>query len=746
MVSKSKRSRGEAARVAERGSRPAGRFGQALASGTQDEMQSCGGWVPATKNAKVDGRDIGGMVYVGTPPQVNKFKKKCSAYIDPSLPVDARGLGAGDHRVPFWVGYSEINPPLRATYLDWLADGRSDPKYGAGFALMYFQGLERRYFVDDSSEDEKRAIFDEAIRIMDMHSDNSSLQHNIQKFISAVTISTIDHDGIEPVFENVDFELPLPICIAIGARLGKGERISADWALSWFMCHPESVMPKKQLDRCLEQFKALFRIRFDERFPEGLEIARPERNLEAKYSSVSGEFEVPILIRIDGEPVADIAGTREPVWTFQEIADGAMSELDAYGRFVGSKPEARGSVKAHVLLPMELQSLFPCEEVEELGKWASESASGDGIIYLDELIEGVEGVDIVRMPPKSVGIKRLQVAAEALARAGYGFVPDPRFDLRMPSWDDPLLLFKLGKGSDLPDRFFQGYPYSLLGVAIGCYLADSDGGVPQTHRGSLKGWLGSAAKLDDRIARRLMANLKLFFDSPPKPPFLRRYLRKLDEEGKFAVRAATVRAAQSLGILTSKELDRMSQIYRAMGFDPQLVNSDLHPGGLDDVLRKVRAGRPAPSGEAIPPEDTAESGLDASRIEYIRTETARASSMLGRIFDADEGQDETAVEETASALPGLDGKQIALVGELVTRERWTDEDFGRLCEKRGLLAAGALEAVNEWAFDVFGAALLDESDGYEIAPEVADGVRGMFEGARSGLVVENESESGMNRS
>ena len=172
----------------------------------------------------------------------------------------------------------------------------------------------------------------------------------------------------------------------------------------------------------------------------------------------------------------DFLGAHEPIWTFQEIADGVMSELEAYSRFVGSKPEARGCVKAHVLLPKELQEIFPCEEVVELEKWVSESVSNDGIIYLDELIEGVEGVDILGVPQKTVGIKRLQVVAEALARAGYGFVPDPRFDLRHPDLDDPLLLFKLGKSTDLPDRFIQGYPISLLGVAIGCYSVR-----PKTH-------------------------------------------------------------------------------------------------------------------------------------------------------------------------------------------------------------------------------------------------------------------------
>ncbi|MBY6059825.1 hypothetical protein, partial [Leisingera daeponensis] len=45
------------------------------------------GWVPSSETACVAGRNIGGMVYVGTPPLLNTYgyRDKCRAYIDPSL-------------------------------------------------------------------------------------------------------------------------------------------------------------------------------------------------------------------------------------------------------------------------------------------------------------------------------------------------------------------------------------------------------------------------------------------------------------------------------------------------------------------------------------------------------------------------------------------------------------------------------------------------------------------------------------
>ena len=39
------------------------------------------------------------------------------------------------------------------------------------------------------------------------------------------------------------------------------------------------------------------------------------------------------------------------------------------------------------------------------------------------------------------------------------------------------------------------------------------------------------------------------------------------------------------------------------------------------------------------------------------------------------------------------------------------------------MPSGALEVVNEWAFDKFDEALLDEYEGYDVSPDIADTLR-----------------------
>ena len=48
----------------------------------------------------------------------------------------------------YWPSYSDIDPGCRATYLEWLANGRRDPDIDIGYVFLFFYGLERRVFFD----------------------------------------------------------------------------------------------------------------------------------------------------------------------------------------------------------------------------------------------------------------------------------------------------------------------------------------------------------------------------------------------------------------------------------------------------------------------------------------------------------------------------------------------------------------------------------------------------------------------
>lgn len=674
------------------------------------------GWIPADQSVSVGGRDLGGMIYVGIPPSTNEhgYREKCRAYIDPSLPVARNGNDKDGSGMPYWPGYSSISTTSRATYLDWLAGGRDDPSYNVGYMFLYFYGIERRFFVDNPPDAEKAELLLEVRRLSVLYQDNHSARRYLGQFIQFAEVATADLANISPVFESTDWEMPASIKFALGVFVEAGHAISADWLLSWLCCHPDYSrrMPAK---RCPEEFRALFRLRFGAKFPDGLKVNKPKKTLTFRYQAASNEFDGTLTPDISGKPLPDVSGLRKPIRIAQEIADAVTDELDKYSRFLGRNAQARGSVEAHALLPFDLWPLFRSDEIEGLKSWASAIVREDGIISSAEVVERLEG-----QRPEKIGKRRLTDASDALARLGIGLAPDPRFGLRSPKPSEPVVLFDLGEPVETLETVSETYRASLIELALGSFVAHADGHIADPERQSLLDHIASTDGLSDVEKRRLRANLDWFLAIPPDLSLLRRKLKDLDPEQHVDVRAALVSAAHADGTVSSDEVAGIEKIYKSLGLDPALAYSDLHAGEVEDGPRTVRTAQPTVPGEAIPQtKSPATPRLDVARIAAIRSDTERVSSVLGDIFSEADDSGDLDDESAPVALSGLDRKHTALVHDLIQREHWTEEAFHQLCSQHKLLAAGALEAVNEWAFDAYEEALLDEYDGYELAVDVA---------------------------
>jgi len=681
-------------------------------------VASKSGWVPSSETASVAGRNIGGMVYVGTPPLLNTYgyRDKCRAYIDPSLSVARSGTDKAGDGMPYWPGYSDISPRCRATYLEWLASGRSDASYNPGYMFLYFYGLERRFFVDQSHEDAKD-IVQEVRRLQSLYPDNHSVRRYLGEFLDIAMLAETDLDAIEPIFEKQGWELPFSLKYAIGARIDKGENVTAGWLLSWFICHPETNL-RTPATRCRDEFVALFRMRFDRRFPDGLKVTKPRKSLTASYRAASSEFQGSANPTVEGKPVPDISGLRKPVEIAQELADEVMNDLDKLSRFLGRNPDGRGSVEAHALLPSELWDAFPSEEMDHLKSWANDIVDRGGLVPLEEVIGRLEGET-----NEKIGKRQMTGAADALARLGFGLAPDPRFALRSPKAEEPVVLFSLGEPIERLEEVSDNYRSALIELALGSFVAHADGRIAEPERRALEDQV-SAAALSDQERRRLRANLEWFLAVPPDMTLLRRKLKDVGQDSQAAMRAALVGAAHADGIIHSDEVASIEKIYKALGLDPTLAYSDLHAGEVADGPRTVRASQPGRPGEAIPDLEKANGPkLDASRIAAIRSDTERVSSVLGQIFDVEEEESGVSGPAYQNQLAGLDPKHGALVLELVNREHWSETEFETICASHGLMASGALEVVNEWAFETYDEALLDEYDGYDVSPEIVEAVK-----------------------
>lgn len=671
------------------------------------------GWIEPGQEVVVAGRKISGMIYLGSEPHQNSWRCGGSALIDPALPVAKVGTDYSGESLPYWPSYFDINPQARATYLDWLAAGRSDKRIGVGYVFLFFYGLEQRFFVDSPSMEEKENIIAETDRLLKIYGENHSVCRYLRAFLDAAQVVIDSADGFVPQFERTGYELPLPLRVAIGRIVKEGRLLSADWLLSWYMTHPETRL-RTVISRAFPEFKIMFSLLFDERFPEGLKIRVPKRLLHARYSSASGAFAVDLNDYLDDIP--DVSGLSKPLNVAKKLVEEVSDELDKYSRFLGRNPNGRGTIEAHALLPQRLWPLFPCAEMEELRHWAERIIEGGGLTPIEHLIERLEGAT-----PEKMNKRQLTGAADALARLSIGMAPDPRFALRSPKRGEPVVLFQLPERVQVLEDVSEQYKAILVAITMGSLVAHADGQIAAKERSMLESRIDSAG-LSKVEQARLHANLQWMLKIPPDLSWLRRHLKEVPEHTRHELGQVALAIAVADGAIDSGEIKAIEKLYSAIGLPTDGVYSDLHALSANSEPITVRPAIVQTSDYAIPPPPRPVSKvvLDADRVASLIADTARISTVLNDIFgeeDPTEEQEKTQ-EETNSEFPGLDAQHAAFLGELLTRSNWDETGFITLAGQFRLMHAGALETVNEWSFENFGDVLVEEYEGYELNPVV----------------------------
>ena len=681
-------------------------------------------WIDPAGDVRVAGRNLGGMIYVGSESRRDTWEQSNNALIDSGLPVAKIGTDPAGESLPYWPSYRDITPRARATYLDWLTSGRADPQIGPGYVFLYFYGLERRFFQDSPADEERRRLCAEVSRLLDTYGQNQSVRRYLGAFLNAAAVVLEPGGDHRPPFASSARELPLLLRVAVGQMVKSGRPLSADWLLEWYVAHPDTRL-RTAVTRALAEFKTLFGLLFDDRFPEGLTLRAPKRRLRAVYRAASGTFEADLRGAIGDVP--DIAALSRPVTVAREIADEAAGALAKYSRFLGRNPHGRDSVEAHALLPEQLWPLFPSAGVEDLRRWAEARIEDGGLVPVEQVIERLEGV-----PPNKLGKRQLTGAADALARLSIGLAPDPRFALRSPRLGEPVVMFRLPGGLTKLEDVSEGYKHLLFLVAMGSFIAHADGTVAAQEREALEGRIDASELRPDERAR-LHANLTWMLAISPDVGLFRRRLRDASEQSRHELGQAALALAAADGVIDPGEIKAIERLYSAIGLPAEGIYADLH--ALTSRVEPVMVRRPeqtADGGYTIPAPPEKERGdeghkvvLDAGRVATLVADTARVSSVLGEIFGDITDTEEEDPEESRDGdiFPGLDAQHAAFLTELLTRPHWGDTEFAALTRQFQLMQEGALETVNEWSFEHHDDLLIEAYEGYAINSDIAAALR-----------------------
>jgi hypothetical protein len=177
--------------------------------------------------------------------------------------------------------------------------------------------------------------------------------------------------------------------------------------------------------------------------------------------------------------------------------------------------------------------------------------------------------------------------------------------------------------------------------------------------------------------------------------------------------------------ISPNEVKVLEKIYKILNLDVQSLYGKLHGTSTDEPVT-VRPQLPKSGGFLIPnpPEPKADFQLDMSRVTALKKESKKVTDMLVAIFEQDVA---TEIELPSQVQPvnnkdenllGLDTAHSNLIKLLCSRTQWTRIELEEIAADCDMMLDGALEHINEAAYDTFDAPLTEGDDPIDINQDI----------------------------
>ena len=677
-------------------------------------------WLPEGKAITVAGYLLNsGLLYVGKGLAGNDGWSVEAALIDPSLTVDSQDDDYTVRKLNYWPSYSQASSEGRASYLNWLAKGRSDPRADIGYVFLYFYGLERRALADATSSEaaksELPAIMREVDRLLAVYGENSSFHRYATSLLDLLRVGKEDiHCGDSPPPLSSMGELTFAHKFCLGQMSSLRKALPGEWAYIWMMGDPTTRL-RTAAQRCPEEFKKAFIEQYARSYGEGMLLPQNKTRVKISHHPASPSLRSsPHMERALDLP--DVTVLSSQMKKLQRVADACMAQLDAYSRFLGRNPDQATSADAMLELPFNLwpdQYRRPLEQLR-----TTINTAGKPMAIKFERLQ--------RLLPDwhDANRQKYQSLSRALSEAGMGIEPDIKFGGKVPSNDSTVVLFA---DDDIQSHREPSSEYAAaaltLHLAVSVSAADGDvgEGEKQLLLRQLEHWL----HLDDSARHRLQAHLRLLIAEPPGLNKLKKRIESLTSPARQAIGMFLTEVAKADNEVAPAEVKLLEKIFKMLGLEVQTLYSLLHVAAEGPVTVQPSAG--VPSGYAIPePPKRKETGLelDMGRVAALHAESEKVSAILGAIFNEEvvppEPESEPPEVETVvqDNVMGLDAEHTDLVRLLCMRPKWAREELEELAQDRGIMLDGALEQINEAAFDKHDQPFSEGDDPVEINQEI----------------------------
>ncbi|WP_405128502.1 TerB N-terminal domain-containing protein [Pseudoalteromonas sp. PB2-1] len=672
-----------------------------------------GRWISEDEQLSVNGRQLTkGFFYFGG------VMNSLDGYgIEPSLVDDKRPASSPsvdseiytDESLGYWPTYASLSKGCRGAYLDWLASDRSNPNTPIGYVFIYFYGFERRVIENKSNnqitDEEYIAIFEEVLRLNSVFNANRSFRGYSANFLELMALQrpTLLEDRLADIPETNN---ALSFKVNLATTIANGNPVTAPLALEWLKNTFEYSL-KTPARRCEEEFSQLFQIRFSDKFGEGISVKPNKTKLRLSYHAASNGVHG---VDLELGDLPDPSILKGPIKKLIPIAEQCTEELNSYSRYLGKADTSRSDIAALMLLPKELANEANSPVIETFKSWANQIiSSNEGLTTVKDFWTHT-GTPL----PKAFNKKENELVANLAAKAEIGIAPDQRFHHAKLKIDDNIVLFSPGHG-----EFFEpssAFNQVSLAIRLGAMVATIDGTVDHHEKIALQTLINHDDKLSPSEKNSLNAYLTWRLNAPVNNTGLKARIEKLGVPQVEFLKRFMLSIALADGRIDASEIKQIEKLYTSLGLDKSLVTSDIH--AFASSKQPISA---TSKGASI---DKSTFQLDEGILAMHESDTNDAKSMLESIFAVDE-EAELGVSPTADVNEeGLDSPYKELFETLIAKESWPRKEVHELCSKLNIMVDGALETINDWAYDKVDAPVLDDDGDIYVDLEIVEELKG----------------------
>lgn len=683
---------------------------------TKTNNKQKGRWIGQNERITINDRKLNtGLFYYGEVLDALSGYGVEPSLVDNTLPASNPCSKIGseiytDETLGYWPSYASLSKGCRGAYLDWLASDRSDPDTPIGYVFIYFYGLERRVIENKSNaqiaDREFLTLFEEVLRLNNVFSANRSFRGYSANFLELMAL-------LRPtLLENRTREIPdtnnsLSFRVKLARKVVNEQLIDAQLALEWIKNTFEYSL-KTPARRCEEEFRHLFKIRFNQKFGDGIAVKPNKTKLQLSYHAASNGIQG---VELDMDDLPDPSILKAPIKKLIPIAEQCTEELNSFSRYLGKAGTARDDVAALMLLPNELVNESNSPIIESFKSWAKQIlTNNNGITTVREFWSHTKAPF-----PTTLNKKEIELLTNLAAKADIGIAPDQRYHQAKFKIDDKIVLFSLGHG-----QFFEpstAFNEISLAIRLGAMVATINGSVDTNEKLALQNLIDQDDKLSSAEKNSLNAYLTWRLNSPTNTTGLKARIQQLGAKQIEFIKKFIISIALADGKIDSSEIKQIEKLYTSLGLDKSLVTSDIHTlastkhtaliSTTDDITERKNTFL-----------------LDENVLTMHENDTNDAKSMLESIFSVDDEPEIEAPMLADVSQAELDSSHKELFEILIAKESWPRKEVYEFCSKLNLMVDGALETINDWAYEKVDAAVLDDDGDIYVDLEIVEELKG----------------------